>query len=236
MSGTGGWPCRLPSTPAASLAPPSHVALQAEPAEPYTLLDADTMQVLPAAVAELLSGTSTDFCVVGALGAQGLGKSAFLNALLGFSGPLPAAGPHPSPAFPTAAATAVAAGRHCTRGLTLRVGSGRLIGLDAQPLFSASVLEDMMATWLDQPPPALAAPAVAAASEAKAPAVPYEGVQALAQLQLAVLVSVSSMCRGSLNGCCLCAGTVGHALRRGLPPPAGLQVTDGPSSRCACSC
>lgn len=166
------------------------MALQAEPAEPYTLLDADTMQVLPAAVAELLSGTSADFCVVGALGAQGLGKSAFLNALLGFSGPLPAAGPHPSPAFPTAAAAAVAAGRHCTRGLALRVGSGRLIGLDAQPLFSASVLEDMMATWLDQPPPALAAPAVAAASEAKAPAVPYEGVQALAQLQLAVLVSV----------------------------------------------
>ncbi|PRW60682.1 SMG9-like [Chlorella sorokiniana] len=162
--------------------------LQAEPAEPYSLLDADTWQVLPAAVAELLSGSSTDFYVVGALGPQGLGKSTLLNALLGFSGPLPAAGPHSSPAFPTAAAAAVAAGRHCTRGLGLRVGAGRLIGLDAQPLFSASVLEDMMATWLDQPPPALAAPAVAAASEAKAPAVPYEGVQALAQLQLAVLL------------------------------------------------
>ncbi|KAI7837555.1 hypothetical protein COHA_008570 [Chlorella ohadii] len=167
---------------------PSHPWPQAEPAEPYTLLDADTWQVLPAAVAELLSGSNVDFCVVGALGPQGLGKSALLNALLGFTGPLPAAGPHPSPAFPTAAAAAVAAGRHCTRGLGLRVGTGRLIGLDAQPLFSASELEDMMAGWMDQPPSALAAPAVAAASEAKAPAVPYEGVHALAQLQLAVLL------------------------------------------------
>lgn len=164
--------------------------LQAERVEPYTLLHADSWQVLPAVVAELLSSSNADFTVVGALGAQGLGKSAFLNALLGFSGPLPAAGPHPSPAFPTAASAALAAGRHCTHGLGLRVGTGRLIGLDAQPLFSASVLEDMMASWPDQPPPALAAPAVAAASEAKAPAVPHEGVQALAQMQLAVLVSI----------------------------------------------
>lgn len=140
-------------------------------------------------MAELLSGSNCDFSVVGALGPQGCGKSAFLNALLGFGGPLPGAGPHPCTAFPTAAAAAVAAGQHCTRGLGLRVGTSRMIGLDAQPLFSASVLERMASVWADQPPPALAAPAAAAASDAKAPAVPYEGVQALAQLQLAVLVS-----------------------------------------------
>lgn len=199
---------------------------QPEPAEPYTLLDADTWQVLPAAVADLLSGSNVDFCVVGALGPQGLGKSALLNALLGFTGPLPAAGPHPSPAFPTAAAAAVAAGRHCTRGLGLRVGTGRLIGLDAQPLFSASVLEDMMAGWMDQPPSALAAPAVAAASEAKAPAVPYEGVHALAQLQLAVLVSGKGS--AAPYGVCL-------ALARLLstwPGPINAQVILLPTSPC----
>lgn len=191
-------------------------------AEPNCLLDADTWQVQ--AVAELLSPSNGEFTVVGALGPQGLGKSAFLNRLLGFDGALPAAAPLPLPAFPTAAAAATAPGRHCTRGLVLRVGAGRLIGLDAQPLFSASVLEEMLSTW-DQPPPALAAPAVAAASDAKAPAVPFEGVAALAQLQLAVLLL--SACHRLLVFCDGWADrrpweliVAAEMLSRGIPDPS----------------
>jgi hypothetical protein len=48
------------------------------------------------------------------------------------------------------------------------------------------VLEDIVG-W-ERPPAALAAPAVAAAGEARAAAVPFEGAQALEQLQLAVLL------------------------------------------------
>jgi protein SMG9 len=69
----------------------------------------------------------------------------------------------------------------------LSASPDRLLALDTQPLFSASVLADMASCW-KAPPAALAAPAVAAAGEGKAAAVPYEGVQALAQLQLAVLL------------------------------------------------
>lgn len=185
--------------------------------EPYALLDASTWLVLPQAVAELLSPSNADFTVVAALGPQGLGRSAFLNRLLG----LPA---HPSPAFPTAASAAAAAGRHCTRGLALRVGAGRLVGLDSQPLFSASVLEDMASAW-DQPPPPLAAPAAAAASDAKAAAIPFEGVQRLSELQLAVLLL--STCHRLLVFCDGLADyrtyellAAAEMLARGVPDPS----------------
>lgn len=161
-------------------------------------------------------------CPAGALGPQGLGKSALLNRLLGFAGPLAAAGPHPTPAFPVCAAAA--AGRHCTRGVGLRVSSDRVIGLDTQPLFSASVLEDVATGW-SQPPPALAAPALAAAGDAKAAAVPFEGAQALMQLQLAALLL--STCERVLV---LCDGwedrrtwellATAEMLCRGIPDPS----------------
>lgn len=160
--------------------------------------------------------SNQDFCVTGVLGGQGLGKSTFLNHLLGerlaapawlkhryctgleaqalrqeectclcagFCGELPAAAPAPTPAFPVWRGGAA----HCTQGVTLGVSSDRMLALDAQPLFSISVLADMATNW-DSPPAALAAPAVAAAGEGKASAVPFEGVQLLAQLQLAVLL------------------------------------------------
>jgi hypothetical protein len=62
--------------------PEPHFALQQAAAEPYCLLDAVSWQVCHQAVAELLTANQ-DFSVVGVLGAQGLGKSAFLNRLLG---------------------------------------------------------------------------------------------------------------------------------------------------------
>lgn len=217
----GGGSHRSPPLPT----PSSHLRLQAPGAEPYTLLDAGTWQVQPKAVAPLLSATNADFSVVAALGGQGLGKSALLNRLLGLAGPLRApAAQHPTPAFPTSGAAAAAAGRHCTRGVELRVGAQRLVALDSQPLFSASVLEGMAARW-DQPPPALAGPAAAAASDAKAPAVPYEGVQALAQLQLAVLMlaachRVLVLCDGLADRATWELLITAEMLARGVPDPS----------------
>ena len=67
--------CRLPP-----LTPPFFS--QQAAAEPYCLLDATSWQMVPQGVVELLT-TNQDFSVVGVLGAQGIGKSAFLNRLLG---------------------------------------------------------------------------------------------------------------------------------------------------------
>lgn len=133
-----------------------------------------------------------------------------------------------SPGFPVAplgATPLLPALQHCTRGIQLRASTERLIGLDTQPLFSASVLEEMSGGGWQQPPAALAAPAVAAAGDAKAPAVPFEGVQALAELQLTVLLL--SACHRLLV---LCDGEedrrtwelllAAEMLARGLPDPS----------------
>lgn len=188
------------------------------------MLDADSWQVLPSPAAELLSAANAEFCVVGALGRQGLGKSELLNQLLGFGGELPAAGPQPSPAFPVTAATAAVAARHCTRGVGLSISADRTIALDSQPLFSASVLQEMAAAWA-QPPQALLAPAAAAAGESKAGAVPFEGVQQLAQLQLAVLLLVAChrvllLCDGLQDYASWELLTAAEMLARGVPDPS----------------
>lgn len=150
----------------------------------------------------------------------------------GFCGDLPAAGPHPTSAFPVWPGTAGRQAQqqrwqHCTRGITLRVSADRQVALDTQPLFSASVLADMVARWEQQPPAALAAPAVAAAGEGKAAAVPYEGVQALAQLQLAVLLlstchRVLVFCEGVGDGarCTWDFMLTAEMLARGIPDPS----------------
>ncbi|ONK56269.1 uncharacterized protein A4U43_C10F5860 [Asparagus officinalis] len=46
--------------------------------------------------------------------------------------------------FATQSEETIAMAKHCTAGVELRVSSERLILLDAQPLFSPSVLVDMM--------------------------------------------------------------------------------------------
>lgn len=117
--------------------------------------------------------------------------------------------------------------QHCTRGIQLRASPEHLIGLDTQPLFSASVLEEMSGGGWQQAPPALAALALAAAGDAKAPAVPFEGVQALAELQLAVFLL--SACHRLLV---LCDGEedwrtwelmlAAEMLARGVPDPSSL--------------
>lgn len=128
----------------------------------------------------------------------------------------------PPPAFTTLAAAAAGGLQHCTRGVQLRVSDDRLIGLDTQPLFAASVLEEI-ARW-EAPPSALAAPAVAAASDAKAGGVPLEGALELAQLQLAVLLltacnRVLVLCDGLCDRRTWELVLTAEMLARGVPDP-----------------
>ncbi|KAL4447663.1 hypothetical protein ABPG75_004882 [Micractinium tetrahymenae] len=212
--------------------------LQAQPyvppagADPHTLLDADSWSMNPAAVAWQLSGSNPDFAVVGVLGAQGLGKSSLLNRLLGLDSG------SESPGFPLArpaAASLLPPLQHCTHGIQLRASPDRLIGLDTQPLFSASVLEEMSSGGWQQPPPALAAPAVAAAGDAKAPAVPFEGVQTLAELQLAVFLLTAChrllvLCDGEEDRRTWELLLAAEMLARGVPDPSlPPQGTAGPA-------
>ncbi|XP_020243892.1 protein SMG9-like isoform X2 [Asparagus officinalis] len=83
---------------------------------------------------------NTDFNVVGIIGPTGVGKSTILNELYGFDG----SSPGMLPPFATQSEETIAMAKHCTAGVELRVSSERLILLDAQPMFSPSVLVDMM--------------------------------------------------------------------------------------------
>ncbi|KAH8943091.1 hypothetical protein BDL97_13G031000 [Sphagnum fallax] len=77
----------------------------------------------------LLSADNTDFTVFGVIGAPGVGKSTILNELYGFDG------------------TTSAMARHCSVGIELRMSVEQFILLDTQPVFSPSVLADIM--WPD---------------------------------------------------------------------------------------
>lgn len=78
--------------------------------------------------------------MIGIVGPTGVGKSTILNELYGFDG----SSPGMLPPFATQSDETRAMAKHCTVGVELRVSAERLILLDAQPIFSPSVLIDMM--------------------------------------------------------------------------------------------
>uniref|UniRef100_A0A2P2JCX3 Uncharacterized protein MANES_09G124800 n=1 Tax=Rhizophora mucronata TaxID=61149 RepID=A0A2P2JCX3_RHIMU len=83
---------------------------------------------------------NTDFTVVGVIGPPGVGKSTIMNELYGFDG----SSPGMPPPFAIQSEDNRATARHCTIGIEPRVSAERLILLDTQPVFSPSVLAEMM--------------------------------------------------------------------------------------------
>ncbi|KAK9095600.1 hypothetical protein Scep_027069 [Stephania cephalantha] len=83
---------------------------------------------------------NTDFTVIGIIGPPGSGKSTVLNEIYGFDGTSPGM----LPPFATHSEETRATARHCTTGIELRVSAERLILLDTQPIFSPSILAEMM--------------------------------------------------------------------------------------------
>ncbi|KAL6132352.1 hypothetical protein ACLB2K_070723 [Fragaria x ananassa] len=83
---------------------------------------------------------NTEFTVVGVIGPPGVGKSTIMNELYGFD----ATSPGMLPPFAIETEEGKAMARHCSVGIEPRVSAERLILLDTQPVFSPSVLAEMM--------------------------------------------------------------------------------------------
>lgn len=87
-----------------------------------------------------LIADNQEFMVVGVLGPPGAGKSTILNELYGFE----SSSQGILPPFNTQTEDIRAMARHCSVGIELRMAAERIILVDTQPLFSASVLVDLM--------------------------------------------------------------------------------------------
>ncbi|KAJ3690913.1 hypothetical protein LUZ61_020077 [Rhynchospora tenuis] len=83
---------------------------------------------------------NNDFVVVGVIGPAGVGKSTILNELYGYD----ASSPGMVLPFATQTDEMRALSKHCSAGIELRVSNERLILLDTQPVFSPTVLADMI--------------------------------------------------------------------------------------------
>ncbi|KAF7105960.1 hypothetical protein CFC21_106726 [Triticum aestivum] len=83
---------------------------------------------------------NNDFMVIGIIGPPGVGKSTIMNELYGYDGSSP--GMHPPFATQTEEIKAMA--KHCTAGVDFRISHERVILLDTQPVYSPSILMDMM--------------------------------------------------------------------------------------------
>ncbi|CAL0332052.1 unnamed protein product [Lupinus luteus] len=83
---------------------------------------------------------NTDFTVIGVIGPPGVGKSTIMNELYGFD----STSPGMLPPFSVLSEETRAMARHCSTGIEPRISSERIILLDTQPVFSASVLSEMM--------------------------------------------------------------------------------------------
>lgn len=83
---------------------------------------------------------NTDFTVVGVIGPTGVGKSTIMNELYGFD----ASSPGMLPPFAIQSNDTRAMARHCTVGIEPRISAERIILLDTQPIFSPSVLAEIM--------------------------------------------------------------------------------------------
>ncbi|KAL3524529.1 hypothetical protein ACH5RR_017363 [Cinchona calisaya] len=83
---------------------------------------------------------NTDFTVVGVIGPPGAGKSTIMNEIYGYD----ATSPGMLPPFAIESEETRAMAKHCTVGIEPRISSERIILLDTQPVFSPSVLADMI--------------------------------------------------------------------------------------------
>ncbi|KAF7148573.1 hypothetical protein RHSIM_Rhsim03G0221300 [Rhododendron simsii] len=83
---------------------------------------------------------NTDFTVVGVIGPPGVGKSTILNELYGFDGTSPGM----LPPFAIQSEETRAMAKHCTVGIEPRISAERIILLDTQPVFSPSVLAEII--------------------------------------------------------------------------------------------
>ncbi|KAH6766632.1 hypothetical protein C2S52_017615 [Perilla frutescens var. hirtella] len=83
---------------------------------------------------------NTEFTVVGVIGPPGVGKSTILNEIYGFD----SSSPGMLPPFGVESEETRAMARHSTVGIEPRVSSERIILLDTQPVFSPSVLAEMI--------------------------------------------------------------------------------------------
>ncbi|KAL0317869.1 UNVERIFIED_CONTAM: hypothetical protein Sangu_2201200 [Sesamum angustifolium] len=83
---------------------------------------------------------NTEFTVVGVIGPPGVGKSTILNEIYGFD----STSPGMLPPFGIESEETKAMARHFTVGIEPRISSERIILLDTQPVFSPSVLAEMI--------------------------------------------------------------------------------------------
>ncbi|KAI9161329.1 hypothetical protein LWI28_016404 [Acer negundo] len=83
---------------------------------------------------------NTDFTVVAVIGPPGVGKSTIMNQLYGFDG----SSPGMLPPFAILSEETRAMSRHSTCGIEPRISAERLILLDTQPVFSSSILAELM--------------------------------------------------------------------------------------------
>lgn len=83
---------------------------------------------------------NTEFTVVGVIGPPGVGKSTIMNEIYGFD----SSSPGMLPPFGVGTEETRATARHCTVGIEPRISSERIILLDTQPVFSTSVLAEMV--------------------------------------------------------------------------------------------
>ncbi|CAH9070165.1 unnamed protein product [Cuscuta europaea] len=83
---------------------------------------------------------NTDFTVVGVIGPPGVGKSTIMNEIYG----LDSNSTGILPLFAIQSEETRAMAKHCTAGMEARVSSERIILLDTQPVYSPSLLADIM--------------------------------------------------------------------------------------------
>lgn len=83
---------------------------------------------------------NTEFTVVGVIGPTGVGKSTILNQIYGFD----PTSPGMLPPYGIQSEETRGLAKHCTVGIEPRVSSERIILLDTQPVFSPSVLAEMI--------------------------------------------------------------------------------------------
>ncbi|KAK3128252.1 hypothetical protein QOZ80_6BG0458950 [Eleusine coracana subsp. coracana] len=83
---------------------------------------------------------NNDFMVIGIIGPPGVGKSTIMNELYGYDG----SSPGMLPPFATQTEESKSMAKHCTTGIDIRISNERVILLDTQPVYSPSVLIDMM--------------------------------------------------------------------------------------------
>ncbi|XP_073032740.1 uncharacterized protein [Primulina eburnea] len=83
---------------------------------------------------------NAEFTVVGVIGPPGVGKSTILNEIYGSD----SSSPGMMSPFGVESEETRAMARHCTVGIEPRISSERIILLDTQPVFSPSVLAEMI--------------------------------------------------------------------------------------------